>query len=974
MTSGQGSKVPPIKLKLSLGSKINSNTPHTPTPGPSTPTPIIKLVNRKGKGTTPQDDDQPATPSNKATEGIQAKKRGKSKDSNIDDHSTSVLISEASGNGILSLNEENHAGPSRIPLPEIPLAAQLPVMEQKKLGESSSQVAPMTPTSSFKPKVARGSLTKKSTPRTNTKLASGSARRSTKSTAKVKPTAIPSRLFSESIISTPLKTSSVPPFDQSNFETPTANDSLNNSEATSPDPLSGPPSPSAFNDSPSVGTPHGELGYDDTPQTRGHRTGGRWMRIKRPLKELANRILVEMRRKDDYALFEEPVDLEAFPDYLAVIGGEEKMMDMGTMQKKIDNGEYNSIDQIESDLHLLVNAAQKFNPPGTIPYNAAGRVLTIGLKHIERAKPLVLTPSPSPSRDSATPFGRRGYSVFSGREGTAVAEGSRRIEDLPPTSYIPEQMLNFPPNSLQALAIGWNLNGGKRVHAKRIVRSREKFGGKWRNWECDGTRDLAEMDDVASLLDNWRIPDNEKVIDWKGLRRLKNDQGWWYESDTTLSGPTTVPGQPSIPFAPYAPRRDKIVEKERNVSDYGIYPDIDAEVKYIRKRTGLFAENEDEILSEHLRPLSSRVKQKDATMPQAQLVNIYENPYPLGRDSNDWIREMINGGDVKGEAYLNSIQRFVRGAMEGVNNSSSNETTTDGPHVKVEDQTPVSDERSGSEAYPLDQYVLEKYHDGLLYSRSAPRKVVLDILQELSKPLEDRPEYLKTLLNNSYAKIALDKLTLSSNPMDIKPLLRLENDFLHQGIGSGVGKNGIKEGLEWAGKEIERLNNDLKIKLEQQVALKDEKDSLKRKRDEGVSMNLDNIMESKKIKLDLAEPISNASSPLSAAPDSPKLSSAITVPKANDQNVQSSITPALETKPVEDELRSLRLELVALSKFYPLPALKKMRAHEAAKLLPANVRGLMTVPEDLERLKRDAERMRGIQTTPIGIGKGKIGK
>ncbi|WWC58650.1 uncharacterized protein I303_101194 [Kwoniella dejecticola CBS 10117] len=1008
MTSGQAPKVAPIKLKLSLGPRPKSNPPPTPTPGPSTPTPTptIKLHTKKGKEKSqpPPDDSRLAIASKTVETGepSRPKKNGKSKETPVD----AVSVTNGDLQDDISINADHHAGPSKItlPAPSPDVQPQNPTKEVKvePPAEAHSQISvPTTPVSTPKPKLARGSATKKSTPRTSTKGTRGSARNQ-KAGIRGRPSAIPSRLLSESAVSTPFKTSSIPHSDQhqgqNDFETPTADNSLDNSEATSPDPLAGPFTPSAYNDSPSVsmGTPLGE-GYDDTPQSRGHRTGGRWMRIKRPLKELANRVLVEMRRKDDYALFEEPVDLDAFPDYLDVIGGEDKMMDMGTMQKKLDNGEYSSIEEVERDLNLLVDAAQKFNPPGSIPYNAAARVLLVGMKHIERAKPLVLTPSPSPSRDSATPFdgAGRGYSVYSGREGTAAIEeaNSRRVEEIAPTSYIPEQMLDFPPNSLQALAVGWNLNGGKRVHAKRVVRSREKFNGKWRHWEIDGTRDIAEMEDIISLLDNWKIPDQGKVIDWKGLRRHRNEQGWWYESDSTLSGPTTVPGQPPIPFMPHAPRRDKIVEKERDVNEYGVQPGIDAEIKFLRKRTGSFAESEDEILSEHLRPIRPRPRNKAKlqSSAKAHFNNIYENSHPLGRDSNDWIREMINGGDVKGEAYLNSIQRFVQGAMAGASHSETTSSTSDEAHGDFKVEEHKND--TAEEVYPLDQYVLDNYHDGLLYEKSTPRKIILDILTDVSKPTEERSDYVKGLLENSYAKIALDELTSPSNPMDIKPLLRLENDFLHQGIGSTAGRNGITEGLEWVGKEIQRLNEKLKVKVKLEQSdgnLNADLVGLKRKREDGMSvgMSLDSVMESKKAKLDLdSEPVSNASSPLSAAPDSPKMESSAMYNSVNAQSETGKELPKSTTseiaKPsvsvsVEDELRSLRLELVALSKFYPLPALKKMRAHEAARLLPANVRGLMTVPEDLERLKRDAERLRGVsnvQMTSNGFGnKPKVGK
>ena len=41
------------------------------------------------------------------------------------------------------------------------------------------------------------------------------------------------------------------------------------------------------------------------------------------------------------------VDLEAYPDYLGIVGGEDKMMDLGTMQTKIDNEEYRSMDEFQ---------------------------------------------------------------------------------------------------------------------------------------------------------------------------------------------------------------------------------------------------------------------------------------------------------------------------------------------------------------------------------------------------------------------------------------------------------------------------------------------------------------------------------------------------------------------------------------------------------------------------------------------------
>ena len=97
------------------------------------------------------------------------------------------------------------------------------------------------------------------------------------------------------------------------------------------------------------------------------------MRLKRPLKELLGRIMVELRKKDDYALFVNPgmpislywflplmeteVNLDDLPDYLDIVGGEDKMMDMGTMQSKFENGKYRNLDQLEVRRSIFPQAA-----------------------------------------------------------------------------------------------------------------------------------------------------------------------------------------------------------------------------------------------------------------------------------------------------------------------------------------------------------------------------------------------------------------------------------------------------------------------------------------------------------------------------------------------------------------------------------------------------------------------------------------
>ena len=47
------------------------------------------------------------------------------------------------------------------------------------------------------------------------------------------------------------------------------------------------------------------------------------------------------------------VNIDDFPSYLKAVGGEDQMMDIGTMQSKIDLGEYKSMDEIEASVGLF---------------------------------------------------------------------------------------------------------------------------------------------------------------------------------------------------------------------------------------------------------------------------------------------------------------------------------------------------------------------------------------------------------------------------------------------------------------------------------------------------------------------------------------------------------------------------------------------------------------------------------------------
>ncbi|KAK9116532.1 hypothetical protein Sjap_015479 [Stephania japonica] len=84
-------------------------------------------------------------------------------------------------------------------------------------------------------------------------------------------------------------------------------------------------------------------------------------------------------------LFNQPVDPEALqiPDYLDIIS---EPMDLGTIKKKLENGEYSSARDFAADVRLTFTNAMKYNPPTNWVHELAGefsRVFTSGWKSLE---------------------------------------------------------------------------------------------------------------------------------------------------------------------------------------------------------------------------------------------------------------------------------------------------------------------------------------------------------------------------------------------------------------------------------------------------------------------------------------------------------------------------------------------------------------------------------------------------------------
>ncbi|EPQ29896.1 uncharacterized protein PFL1_02569 [Pseudozyma flocculosa PF-1] len=109
----------------------------------------------------------------------------------------------------------------------------------------------------------------------------------------------------------------------------------------------------------------------------------------RPIKRLRSKGLYDalpklidnLKRRDSYKFFWEPVDLEEVPNYLDFI---EHPMDLGTMEKKVQDRLYSHMDEFKRDFQLVVGNAQTFNPPGTLFHGEGRKLQHWGTRAIER--------------------------------------------------------------------------------------------------------------------------------------------------------------------------------------------------------------------------------------------------------------------------------------------------------------------------------------------------------------------------------------------------------------------------------------------------------------------------------------------------------------------------------------------------------------------------------------------------------------
>lgn len=410
----------------------------------------------------------------------------------------------------------------------------------------------------------------------------------------------------------------------------------------------------------------------------------------KPLKEVLMSLISKIKKKDDYAFFLGPVDLEKVPGYMDVI---KQPMDFGTMADKVSRSKYRSLHEFAEDFRLVISNAKTFNPPGTIYHNEAERIEAWASDHISKAASYVIeyetdwnieverdedvnvdadedgaagggvplgpdTPgrlSPSVGSASVPPPNRRGKNA-------AKKEGLS--ESLEPDGHLPgfkDGVGVFPPGSDWAEVMLALKLKGKRYRSKKERLRMEKGGPPY---TADGSLDYTEMEDPFSVL-SAIVPDPPfsplltPLIHDPSQINPPLPTGAPSPKDPSSAAESLVGGTRSKyrhwTITRPAPQRAKAKEaaeegpspldskkpRPLHTADFGLFPSIAAQLSL---SSGAATGSEEELLAALRTSLESAARSEhsadDAAIAQS------------------WLREVVYGG-FDGLAYMRSVAEFV---------------------------------------------------------------------------------------------------------------------------------------------------------------------------------------------------------------------------------------------------------------------------------------------------------------------------
>ncbi|KAK3006178.1 hypothetical protein RJ639_015714 [Escallonia herrerae] len=159
-----------------------------------------------------------------------------------------------------------------------------------------------------------------------------------------------------------------------------------------------------------------------------------------PDKKLLVFILDRLQKKDTYGVFSEPVDPNELPDYHEII---EHPMDFGTLRRKLDEGLYANLEELEADVFLICSNAMEYNSSDTIYFRQARSIQELAKRDFENLRqegddgelqPKVVRRGRPPSKHLKKPLGRppvervtpelsSGATLASGEDNTTGSNG-----------------------------------------------------------------------------------------------------------------------------------------------------------------------------------------------------------------------------------------------------------------------------------------------------------------------------------------------------------------------------------------------------------------------------------------------------------------------------------------------------------------------------------------------------------------------
>ncbi|KAI5791742.1 hypothetical protein DFH27DRAFT_592142 [Peziza echinospora] len=168
--------------------------------------------------------------------------------------------------------------------------------------------------------------------------------------------------------------------------------------------------------------------------------------------KFCDQVLKELLKKQHEAYaypFYAPVDPVALniPDYFRII---KKPMDLSTMQNKLKTNQYDSANDFEADMRLMLANCYKFNPSGTAVNNMGKKVEEIFNKKWSEKVAFIQSQSGSRSPVSASPAPEEDEEM-SGEEGTKIAELQKKLEMMQDEiQRMKKEKKKTPPTSSQS--------------------------------------------------------------------------------------------------------------------------------------------------------------------------------------------------------------------------------------------------------------------------------------------------------------------------------------------------------------------------------------------------------------------------------------------------------------------------------------------------------------------------------------------